>query len=59
MTKTGDGKVKENDIVMLNITGGGEQRFKAEHNCIYAKPNLVMEPSLTAEEVVNRVNELF
>lgn len=54
-----DGKVKENDIVMLNITGGGEQRFKAEHNCIYAKPNLVMEPSLTAEEVVNRVNELF
>ena len=44
---------------MLNITGGGEQRFKAEHNCIYAKPNLVMEPSLTAEEVVNRVNELF
>ena len=54
-----DGKVKDNDIVMLNITGGGEQRFKAEHNCIYAKPNLVMEPSLIAEEVVNRVNELF
>lgn len=54
-----DGKVKANDIVMLNITGGGEQRFKAEHNCVYAKPNLVIDPLLTAEEVVTKVNELF
>lgn len=54
-----DGKVKADDIIMLNITGGGEERFKAEHNCVYAKPNLVMDPALAAEEIVAKVDELF
>ncbi len=54
-----DGKVKADDIVMLNITGGGEKLFKAKYSCIYAKPNLILSPSLAAEEIVSKVDSLF
>jgi cysteate synthase len=30
-------------VVMLNITGGGEQRFKSEHALHYMKPQLVFD----------------
>jgi len=53
------GKVKKEEVIMLNITGGGEKRFKAEHKWISIEPHLVMDASTPAEEVIAAVDKLF
>lgn len=53
------GKISKDSVVMLNITGGGEQLFKKEHKCIQAQPDLVLSPDTAAEEVVSKVIALF
>lgn len=52
-------KVKRHELIMLNITGGGEQLAKSEQDVVYAKPHLVLDPGLPAEDVVNAVLKLF
>jgi cysteate synthase len=37
------GNINKNSLVMLNITGGGEKRFKAEKELFYLKPDLVFD----------------
>ncbi|MBI9036168.1 MAG: cysteate synthase [Bacteroidales bacterium] len=37
------GIIKKDSIVMLNITGGGEQGFKNEHQIQYLKPELIFD----------------
>lgn len=54
-----EGAVKRDEVIMLNITGGGEERAKAKQNIVYAQPHLVLDPSLPAEEVVEAVKRLF
>lgn len=54
-----EGKVRKDEVIMLNITGGGEQLAKSEHDVVYAEPHLVLDPGLSAEEVVSTVLELF
>lgn len=54
-----EGKVKEDEMIMLNITGGGEERAKAEHDVIYAEPDLVLDPSLPSEIIIQKVEALF
>jgi len=54
-----DGIVGKDDMIMLNITGGGEERAKSEGGIIYAKPHLVMDPETPAEEVAAKVENLF
>ena len=56
--------LKENQVspeqtIMLNITGGGEQRFKREFRFVSTKPDLVMSPESSSAEVVERVSALF
>ena len=46
------GTVKADDVVMLNITGGGEKRFQAEHEIHYLKPSHIFKIGFTKEEVV-------
>ncbi len=53
------GKIKKDDVVMLNITGGGEKRFKSEHKCIQQQPDLVISPDTYSDEVVAKVSALF
>lgn len=53
------GIVKNNDVIMLNITGGGEKRFKNEHKVIFKEPDLVLDNNLPADEIINRVKALF
>ena len=53
------GKVKKDEVIMLNITGGGEKRFKSEHNWTGVEPHLVMDASTPAEEVIASVDKLF
>ncbi|MBE6230743.1 MAG: cysteate synthase [Bacteroidales bacterium] len=54
-----EGKVQKDEIIMLNITGGGEERAKTENEVIYAKPMLVLDPDLPTEEIVSEVLKLF
>lgn len=35
------GRIKQDAVVMLNITGGGIRRFKQEHHLVYKKPDYV------------------
>jgi cysteate synthase len=52
------GTVKADDVVMLNITGGGERRFQAEHELHYLKPNHIFRIDFTKEEVERVLAEM-
>ena len=54
-----DGTVRKDEIIMLNITGGGEKRAKEGHSIYQALPNLVLSPDLATEEIVSQVEKLF
>lgn len=54
-----DGSVKKDEIIMLNITGGGEKLAKSHKQVVYALPNLVLDPSMPAGEVIAKVEKLF
>lgn len=57
-------KSKENDfdknaIIMLNITGGGEEHFKHEKKLYYLKPTLVFDIDPDADFVKEKLSKLF
>lgn len=54
-----DGVVKKDDCIMLNITGGGEERIKSEKEIQYLKPAHVFEISPSLEVVESVMNKLF
>ncbi len=54
-----NGTVKKDALIMLNITGGGEQKFKAENELFYLKPALVFDMNPDAELVKEKVGLLF
>ena len=54
-----DGKIDKDAYVMLNITGAGEEAFKAEHDVVYKEPDLVFPLNATIEQVVEAVEALF
>lgn len=53
------GKVSTDEVIMLNITGGGEKRFKSEFNYINSRPHLTLSPELSKEEIIIAVEALF
>ncbi len=46
-------------LIMLNITGGGEERFKHEHQLHYLEPDLVFDINPEFGEVQGKLEELF
>lgn len=54
-----DGQVNPEQTIMLNVTGGGEKRFKKEFNYVNAKADLVLSPDCSATEVIDKVTALF
>ena len=52
------GMVKADDVIMLNITGGGEKRFQAEHELFYLKPDHIFRIGFTKEEVEQVLPEI-
>lgn len=54
-----DGTVSKDDVIMLNITGAGEDLAKSEGEIFYAEPHLVLDPSLPEEEIISEVENLF
>lgn len=51
--------VKPDDLIMLNITGGGEEKFKSGRDLFYLKPLLTFGVDPDEEDVKARVKELF
>lgn len=54
-----DGKIESEAIVMLNITGGGEEKFKSGKNLYYLKPLEVFGINPPLEEVQIALNKIF
>ena len=54
-----NGTVNKDALVMLNITGGGEMKFKSENTIHYLKPNIVFDIDPNPEEVKEKVRALF
>ena len=53
-----EGKVKKNELIMLNCTGGGFLEAMGR-GYVLKEPDLVLSPDLPAEEIVRKVGELF
>lgn len=53
-----NGKVDKNSIIMLNITGGGEEKFKSENNLFYLKPDIIFDIDPNPEEVKRKLKHL-
>lgn len=53
------GKVKKDKVIMLNITGGGEERFKSTHKVALGKPDLIIDNKTDAREIYTSVENLF
>lgn len=51
-------QVKADDIVMLNVTGGGEKLFKSTHETTCLKPERTFGVNATKDEIKNYVSEL-
>ncbi|MBT6763495.1 MAG: cysteate synthase, partial [Prolixibacteraceae bacterium] len=54
-----NGKIEKDAIIMLNITGGGEQKFKAENELFYLKPEIIFDINPDVEDVKSKISELF
>ena len=52
------GMVKADDVIMLNVTGGGEKRFHAEHEIHYLQPYHIFKIGFTKEELVRVLTEM-
>ena len=52
-------KVQKDDVIMLNITGGGEKEFKEAHQLHYLEPSHIFPMGFTTAEVGLVVTALF
>ena len=53
------GKVDKDKVIMLNVTGGGEERFKSTHNVALGKPDLIIDNRRDVKEIYTSVEKLF
>ena len=53
------GKVKSDSIIMLNITGGGIEKYKSENKVDYLKPQLVFPLNPDPQSVRHQVKMLL
>jgi cysteate synthase len=53
-----NGVVKADDIVMLNITGGGERRFKTDHKIWNLQPDKIFDLDFSKEQVADFLNNM-
>jgi cysteate synthase len=51
--------VEKNAVIMLNITGGGEEQFKSGRQLNYLKPSVVFDINPSLEEVKEKISKLF
>lgn len=53
------GNIEKDAVIMLNITGGGEQRIKKEKEIVYLQPNHIFEIDAPIKEVQDVLKKLF
>lgn len=51
--------IEKDALIMLNITGGGEEKFKSEHRLFYLQPELVFDIDPDTETVKEKIQLLF
>ncbi len=54
-----EGWVQKDSLIMLNITGGGEERFKRENKLYYLKPSMVFDIDPDFPDVKKKLEKLF
>lgn len=54
-----ENNIDKNALIMLNITGGGEERFKEDRDLHYLKPSLVFDINPDEEFVKSELAKLF
>ncbi len=59
VTEVQCGRIERDATIMLNITGGGERRYKAERNISYIKPSHIFPLVPDCDDVIRRVEKLF
>ena len=57
-TAVREGKVGKEDVIMLNITGGGSLAAMGKGYHLL-EPSLVLSPELAADEIITKVDSLF
>lgn len=55
----GNGEIDKSKTIMLNITGGGEERFKEGKTLHYLKPSFVFDLDPDEKDVIKKVESLF
>lgn len=53
------GRIDRKAVIMLNITGGGEARYKADKAVVYLKPDYTFSLTPDADDVVAKCESLF
>lgn len=53
-----NGDVRRDEVIMVNVTGGGEEMAKAG-GYFMAMPDLVLSPDLPEDEIIEKVDKLF
>lgn len=53
-----NGDVRKDEIIMVNVTGGGEEMAKAG-GYFMATPDLVLSPDLPEDQIISKVDALF
>ena len=53
------GQIEHNATIMLNITGGGEMRYKAQNDIFNLRPHLIFPLDVDKNEVIAKVEALF
>jgi len=52
-------QIDKSTCIMLNITGGGEEKFKTEKNLYYLKPDVIFQVNDSTEKIITEVRKLF
>jgi len=59
ITEIEKGEIEKDALIMLNITGGGEERFQMEKELHYLEPSLLFDIDPNEEEVKKQLEVLF
>jgi cysteate synthase len=54
-----NGRIERNATIMLNVTGGGEARYKRERQIFHYKPSFTFSLMSKECDVIAKVEELF
>ena len=49
------GTINEDEMILLNVTGGGQKRLFAEHEINYLQPQVTVSKDEISEDTVNKL----